>query len=148
MPSFRVKTKIKAPILHIWSLFDQNLLARLSPPFPPIKINRFDGCRRGDLVQLEIKLGFTRLIWDSEITDDFESENKIYFIDEGRRIPLGITFWKHQHILEKIDSRETWIIDHINYSTRSKFLDILLYPLLWGMIIYRKPLYQSILSLP
>ncbi len=147
MPSFRVETRITSPIDSVWALFDQNLLSKLSPPFPPVSINRFDGCQKGDLVQLEIKLGFFSLFWDSEITEDYQGADKIYFIDEGRRIPLGIKQWKHEHILEKINAEETMVIDQITYSTSSKFLDILLYPLLWGMIIYRKPLYKSLLTL-
>ena len=147
MPSFRVETLINSPIDYVWALFDQDLLAKLSPPFPPISINRFDGCKKGDLVQLEIKLGFFSLYWDSEITEDFQGEDTIYFIDEGTRIPLGITYWKHEHILKKTNAQQTAVIDQISYSTSSKFLDILLYPLLWGMIIYRKPFYQSLLTL-
>ncbi|MFL0163192.1 SRPBCC family protein [Aquirufa salirivi] len=147
MPSFRVQTPINSPIEYVWALFDKDLLSKLSPPFPPVSIKRFDGCRKGDLVQLEIKLGLFSLYWDSEITEDFQSDDKIYFIDEGRRIPLGMNYWKHEHILEKLPNNQTLVIDQISYSTSSKFLDILLYPLLWGMIAYRKPFYKSLLTL-
>ena len=83
MPSFNIQTKIGASMSFVWSQFNEALLKKISPPFPKVNIQRFDGCSKGDLVILEINLLFMKVIWSSEITYSQQDSNQSVFIDEG-----------------------------------------------------------------
>ena len=147
MPSFSVRTRINAPMQDVWTQFDAALLSKLSPPFPKVRIVRFDGCQTGDLVSLELNLLVAKLIWTSQITDSIQNEAFCAFVDEGVKMPFGLQFWQHKHRVKKITEESCEIIDEISFDTRNAFLNYLLFPFLWGMIFYRKPFYKKYLSL-
>lgn len=147
MLSYSISTPIQAPINHVKELFTADLLLRLSPPFPRVSLQRFDGCKKEDKVILEINLVFTKVTWSSLITEDKLTADEWYFIDEGVKMPFGLTYWQHKHRVKKINEKSCEIIDEISFDTRNGFLNYLLFPFLWGMIFYRKPFYQKYLSL-
>ncbi len=147
MLSYSISTSIQAPISHVKELFTANLLMRLSPPFPRVTLQRFDGCKKDDNVILEINLVFTKVTWSSLITEDKLTADEWFFIDQGVKMPFGLNYWQHKHRVKKINEESCEIIDEISFDTRNEFLNYLLFPFLWGMIFYRKPLYQKYLSL-
>jgi hypothetical protein len=53
---------------NVWTQFDADLLKKLSPPFPQVRIVRFDGCQTGDIVTLELNLVLAKPLWTSKIT--------------------------------------------------------------------------------
>lgn len=146
MPSFSVRTRINAPMQDVWTQFDAALLSKLSPPFPKVRIVRFDGCQTGDLVSLELNLLVAKLIWTSQITDSIQNEDFCAFVDEGVKMPFGLTAWRHEHRIEKHDLKSCTIVDQISFKTNYLLLDFLLFPLFWGMIVYRIPLYKLYLN--
>lgn len=147
MLSYSISTSIQAPISHVKELFTANLLMRLSPAFPRVTLQRFDGCKKDDNVILEINLVFTKVTWSSLITEDKLTADEWFFIDQGVKMPFGLNYWQHKHRVKKINEESCEIIDEISFDTRNEFLNYLLFPFLWGMIFYRKPLYQKYLSL-
>ena len=147
MLSYSISTSIQAPISYVKELFTANLLLRLSPPFPRVSLQRFDGCKKDDNVILEINLVFTKVTWSSLITEDKLTADEWFFIDEGVKMPFGLHYWQHKHRVKKINEESCEIIDEISFDTRNEFLNYLLFPFLWGMIFYRKPFYQKYLSL-
>jgi ligand-binding SRPBCC domain-containing protein len=147
MLSYSISTPIQASLSHVKELFTADLLLRLSPPFPRVSLQRFDGCKKDDNVILEINLVFTKVTWSSLITEDKLTADEWFFIDEGVKMPFGLHYWQHKHRVKKINEESCEIIDEISFDTRNEFLNYLLFPFLWGMIFYRKPLYQKYLSL-
>lgn len=147
MPSFQVRTRVNASMKDVWTLFDATLLAKLSPPFPKVRIVRFDGCQTGDMVSLELNLLFAKLPWTSQITDSIQKEDVCAFVDEGVEMPFGLRAWRHEHRIEKQDVTSCTIVDQISFKTNYLLLDYLLFPLFWGMIVYRIPLYKLYLNL-
>ena len=147
MLSYSISTSIQAPISYVKELFTANLLLRLSPPFPRVSLQRFDGCKKDDNVILEINLVFTKVTWSSLITEDKLTADEWFFIDEGVKMPFGLNYWQHKHRVKKINEESCEIIDEISFDTRNEFLNYLLFPFLWGMVFYRKPFYQKYLSL-
>ncbi len=143
MPSFSIQTNVKASMPFVWSKFDEALLKYLSPPFPKVQILKFGGCRKGDEVLLRIDLIFIKPLWSTLITDQQTSKNEIFFIDEGVHVPFGIKFWKHTHKIIDQGNENCLIEDLIEFKSFHFILDLFLFPFLWGMIIYRKPLYQK-----
>jgi ligand-binding SRPBCC domain-containing protein len=147
MLSYSISTPIQAQISHVKDLFTADLLLRLSPPFPRVSLQRFDGCKKNDNVILVINLLFTKVTWSSLITEDALTTDEWYFIDQGVKMPFGLRYWQHKHRVKKINDVSCEIIDEISFDTRNEFLNYLLFPFLWGMIFYRKPFYKKYLSL-
>lgn len=147
MLSYQITTPIQASVPSVKILFTEELLLKLSPPFPQVTLIRFDGCKKDDQVILQINLLLTQLIWSSLITAENQTEEEWYFIDEGVEMPFGLKYWRHKHRVKKIDQQSCEIIDEISFDTRNAFLNYLLFPFLWGMIFYRKPFYKKYLSL-
>ncbi|MCX6194492.1 MAG: hypothetical protein NTX34_08450 [Cytophagales bacterium] len=147
MLSYSISTSIQAPVSYVKDLFTADLLLKLSPPFPRVSLQRFDGCKKDDQVVLKINLILRKLIWSSLITEEVQTEEEWYFIDQGVKMPFGLAYWQHKHRVKKITEQHCEIIDEISFDTGKLFLNYLLFPFLWGMIYYRKPFYKKYLSL-
>jgi ligand-binding SRPBCC domain-containing protein len=139
----RITTDVKASLPSVKAGFTQDLFLSLNPPFPPVKLRQFDGCKKGDRVELELNFIFFKQRWVSDITDDEETEDRWFFIDEGTTLPFFLKSWRHHHSVEK-RSAGSAIIDDITFSTGTLLTDLLMYPALLGQFLYRKPVYKRI----
>lgn len=143
--NIKIKTRVKQDYLSVKGGFHASLFKKLSPPFPPVKLIRFDGSKKGDLVSLELNFIFFRQKWVSKISEDHTSEQEFYFIDEGVELPFFLKSWKHKHRV--INSVEGSIIqDEINYQAPFKLLTWLLYPAMLLQFAYRKPIYRKVFN--
>jgi ligand-binding SRPBCC domain-containing protein len=137
-----IKTKVGQDYKTVFSKFDLYFFKMLKPPFIGFKVNRFDGCETGDEVHVEFNTLGWKQEWKALIIEKTETDNEIYFVDEGLQLPRPLKKWRHKHIIAKfIDS--TIIIDNIAYITNSIFLDILLYPVMYLQFFLRKGVYKS-----
>ena len=139
-----LKTRVDPAPSVVWAGFDRALFSQLSPPFPPVKIVRFDGCRTGDIVQLRLNFLLFRQDWISRVVDQQTTDNEIYFIDEGDRLPFFLSYWHHRHRLLRVSGKHTLIVEDITFRTPFRLTDYLLYPLLWLQFAYRKPVYRRV----
>jgi ligand-binding SRPBCC domain-containing protein len=131
---------------NVWKQFDQKLLEKLSPPFPIVRIRTFEGCKTNDRVVLEMNFLLLKTTWSSIITEFQESESENFFIDEGVEMPFGLIYWQHKHMVKKLTDTTSAVVDSIQFKSKFFLLDYLLYPLFYGMILYRIPIYQKLLS--
>jgi ligand-binding SRPBCC domain-containing protein len=123
--------------------FTEDLFLKLNPPFPPVKLLQFDGCKKDDIVALELNFLLFKQTWKSLITSDFDNQEEWQFVDEGVQLPFFLKYWKHTHrVLETKNGCE--IIDDIEYRTPNRFLDILMYPALLLQFLFRKPIYKKV----
>jgi ligand-binding SRPBCC domain-containing protein len=122
--------------------FDEKLFKALNPPFPPVKLLRFDGSRTGDEVHLELNFLLFKQVWKSLIIEDSIQEGEIYFIDKGIQLPFFLRYWQHTHRILK-QAEHTAIIDDIQFRTPFILFDYLMYPVLYGQFFYRKPVYKK-----
>ncbi len=140
-----LKTKVDQSLPAVWAGFNRTLFERLSPPFPPVKVVRFDGCLRGDIVHLQLNFLFFRQDWISRIIDQQTSREEIYFVDKGIKLPFFLTYWQHHHGLQRLadgSAERTIVIDDITFKTPFLLTDYLIYPILWVQFAYRKPIYR------
>ncbi len=139
----QVQTQVHSTLANVKAGFNQELFLKLNPPFPSVDLIRFDGCRQGDFVELDLDFKFSRQKWLSEITFDNENDQVFEFVDEGRKMPFPFTFWRHHH---KVEAHENGclITDAIEYTTDNKFLTYLIYPILLMPFLYRKPIYRRV----
>lgn len=126
--------------------FDEALFRRLAPPFPRLRLLRFDGSQPGDEVAVELLTGFRRFRWTSRITERQATDREAWFVDEGMELPPPLRSWRHRHLVTSRGENLATIHDIIDYGTGSRFLDLLLYPLLWAQFAYRKPIYRRVFS--
>jgi ligand-binding SRPBCC domain-containing protein len=138
-----IETQVQQDYLKVKEGFNETLFTKLSPPFPPVKLLRFDGSKKGDFVSLELNFLFFKQKWTSEITEDKTTEQEFYFIDEGVELPFFLKEWQHKHRI--INSGEGCIIrDEITYKSGFSLLTLLLYPALYIQFLYRKPIYKKL----
>jgi ligand-binding SRPBCC domain-containing protein len=144
-----MKLKISTIVNQNYSIvvenFKKQLFKKLNPPFPVVKIQRYDGMKKNDQVHLELNFLFWKEMWISVVTDNGFSDNEFYFIDQGRQLPFLLKSWRHTHrILDK--EGMTIIEDDIFFESRWKWLNILTYPLIFLQFSYRKPIYKKYFS--
>jgi ligand-binding SRPBCC domain-containing protein len=137
-----IETAVEQGYLDVKSGFNEALFKKLSPPFPPVEVIRFDGCTKGDQVILELNFLLFKQRWTSIITEDNTTEMEFSFVDEGIELPFFLKKWKHRHrvISTGIQSK---IRDEITFETPIGLLNYLLYPALWLQFAYRKPIYRK-----
>lgn len=141
------KTKIEKNYQLLFSKFNLELFKALKPPVMNLVVERFDGCKKGHEIHLKMDLfGKFSQRWISRITEDFRSDYEIYFIDEGVSLPPPLRKWKHIHRIEKINELTSYVIDDIEYSCGNVALDLIIYPALYTMFLFRKPIYKRELS--
>lgn len=137
-----LKTRVNKNFRDVFQAFDIKLFMKLKPPFTGLIVNRFDGCKKGDIVDISVSIPGVKQNWISEIIDNNMTENEAYFTDEGKKLPFPLKKWHHLHKIEKsIDS--SIIIDDISYKTGRYIIDLAIYPFLYLMFYCRKPVYRK-----
>lgn len=138
-----IPTTVQQPYLKVKEGFNEALFQKLNPPFPKVNLKRFDGCQKGDVVDMELEFIFFQDRWESHITADDTTDAYFFFQDEGRRLPFFLKSWRHRHWVKKIDRNSSQIVDDIHYSTGSLLTDLLFYPLMKAQFLYRQPIYRK-----
>ena len=138
-----LRTVVARPPAQVMAGFTRELFVALAPPFPKLRLLRFDGCRTGDRVEIELDTLVKRLPWTSLITDDGVRPDGTYFvIDEGQILPPPLRYWRHHHRIEPGPAGGSVIVDDLEYRTASPLLDALLYPAMWAQFAWRRPIYR------
>ena len=135
-------TVVQAPA-QVMAGFTRELFVALAPPFPKLRVLRFDGCRTGDQVEIELNTLVKRLPWTSLIVDHGQQpDGTLFFIDEGQVLPPPLRYWRHRHLIQPGPNGGSVIADDLEYRTASRLLDVLLYPAMWAQFAWRKPIYR------
>ncbi|MCC3154031.1 hypothetical protein Q3A66_13985 [Hymenobacter sp. BT770] len=137
-----LRTAVAQPPAQVMAGFTRDLFVALAPPFPRLRVLRFDGCRTGDRVEIELNTLVARLPWTSLIVDDGQlPDGTLFFVDEGQRLPPPLRYWRHRHLIQPGPNGSV-IVDALEYRTASPLLDALLYPAMWAQFAWRKPIYR------
>ena len=138
-----LRTAVAQSPAQVMAGFTRALFVALAPPFPKLRVLRFDGCDTGDQVEIELNTLVSRLRWTSLIVDHGRQANgTLFFVDEGRQLPPPLRFWRHRHLMEPGPDGTCVIVDDLEYRTASPALDWLLYPAMWAQFAWRKPIYR------
>ena len=140
--NFTITSRIQQPFLKVKDGFNEQLFVKLNPPFPKVELERFDGCKKGDVVDMKLLFGPYRQRWESVITADDTTENYFFFQDEGRVLPFFLKHWKHRHWVKRVDDFTSEIVDDVHYSTGNYLTDLLMLPIMQAQFLYRKPIYK------
>ena len=138
-----LRTAVAQPPAKVMAGFTRELFIALAPPFPRLRLLRFDGCRTGDRVEIELDTLVKRLPWTSLIVDDGQlPDGTLFFVDEGQQLPPPLRYWRHRHLIQPGLNGGSIIVDDLEYRTASPLLDALLYPAMWAQFAWRKPIYR------
>ena len=138
-----LRTAVAQPPAQVMAGFTRELFIALAPPFPKLRLLRFDGCRTGDQVEIELDTLVKRLLWTSLIVDDGQlADGTLFFVDEGQTLPPPLRCWRHRHLIQPGPQGGSIIVDDLEYRTATPALDALLYPAIWAQFAWRKPIYR------
>ena len=138
-----LRTAVAQPPAQVMAGFTRELFIALAPPFPKLRLLRFDGCRTGDQVEIELDTLVKRLLWTSLIVDDGQlADGTLFFVDEGQTLPPPLRYWRHRHLIQPGPQGGSIIVDNLEYRTATPALDALLYPAIWAQFAWRKPIYR------
>ena len=140
-----LKTKVRGNYIDIINKFDLDLFTALAPPGPKMEIVEFSGSKKGDRVHIRF-LSPIKTEWISDITADEINETEAFFIDEGTTLPFPLKYWKHKHLIRKIDEENSEIIDDITYRGVNSLITLLMYPAMFLAFFPRKRIYQKYFS--
>lgn len=140
-----IETAVEQDFLQVKEGFNERLFNMLSPPFPPVKLLRFDGSKKGDLVTLELDFIFFKQKWTSVITEDHTDTKEFFFIDQGTELPFFLKEWRHKHRIIK-NGTGSIIRDEISFKAKPGLLGIFLYPAMYLQFLYRNPIYKKIFT--
>jgi len=138
----KLNTQVQGHYLEVMKRFDRKLFEALLPPVGKTEIVDFTGSETGDKVHLRFITPF-KAEWISDITEHGQNEEEAWFVDEGRVLPFGLTYWKHRHIVRKIDDNTSEIIDDITYKASNSLFSLVMYPGLYLSFYPRKPIYRK-----
>lgn len=136
------ETTVKQDKETVFEQFNVELFQQLTPPLTRVELIRFDGCRVGDTVEINIHSLFIKQHWISKVVEFHEGDTEIYFIDKGHKMPWPVTFWRHKHIIREIENG-TQVIDDVKMETVNRVTGWLFYPFMWLAIAYRKKVYKK-----
>lgn len=142
----KLTTRVDNDHYSIKELFTSDLFLALNPPFPPVRLLRFDGCKKDDQVALRLNFIFFKQDWKSLITEDHTTDSEFLFVDEGLRLPFMFTYWRHRHLIRAVGDQKSEIVDDIEFKTPGWLPALLLKPALWLQFAYRKPIYRKLLN--
>lgn len=130
----------------VFAQFNESLFRQLSPPFPPSKVARFDGCRSGDQVEVILFPGLFNIRWVSEICEEVHIAGVRHaFTDIGLQLPPFLKSWKHVHELVA-DGKDVIIHDRIQYEVRGMYPKFIIRNIMHRVFEYRQPIYQRALK--
>ncbi|MFT7198222.1 MAG: ligand-binding SRPBCC domain-containing protein [Marinoscillum sp.] len=144
----KVSTPIHAPLKIVKDGFTRELFLSLNPPFPKVALKKFDGCKKGDIVAIELNFLLFRQMWVSEIIEESYEGDAWLFIDEGTELPFFLKTWHHTHRVVQNAAATSIIHDEITFTTGTLLTDILLFPGLLLQFLYRKPKYRAFFRRP
>ncbi len=137
----QIETQVNQSIHQVWKGFDEKLFMALAPPFPKVKLLRFDGCKAGDEVQIELNFFGLKQHWFAKIMSQTQSETEYQFVDVGTEMPIFVKKWTHTHSIIQ-EASGAIIIDNIEFQTWNIITDLLFYPTFYLQFLYRKPIYK------
>jgi len=136
-----LETRVNKNYLEVIKGFDLSLFKALKPPMTYLEVQRFDGCLEGDEVHLIV--GPLKQKWISYISQDFKDDSKVGFVDIGKVLPPPLKTWEHKHVIQKIDNKSSIVIDDIEFSSGSIFINLIIYLPLYIQFALRKPIYKK-----
>lgn len=137
-----LKTAVKGNYKKVMAAFDRDLFEALKPPTGEMEIVEFTGSCKGDTVHIRF-IKPLKAEWISKITEDQITDDRAWFVDVGTTLPWPLASWTHRHVVEKIDEKNSLVIDDMTFTGRNFILSLILYPAILIGFYPRKKIYKK-----
>ncbi len=139
-----MSTPVDGYYVDVMKRFDRDLFEALAPPVG-MTVDTFTGSKKGDTVVLKFTIPY-KFIWQSDIIEDGHNEDRAWFVDVGKILPWPLKTWRHEHIVQKVNNHQSIIIDQMEYTCRSAWMNQLIKPVLYAAFNPRKKIYKQYFS--
>ena len=139
---FQLRTIVNGHYREVFTKFDRQLFEFLLPKFGEVELVEFGGSDTGDIVHLDFRKPL-KAKWISEITENGDTAEQMWFVDQGTRLPFGLQYWRHKHIVRAAGRDRSEIVDDIEFRFANGFLSSLLLPFVYLAFLPRKKLYRK-----
>jgi ligand-binding SRPBCC domain-containing protein len=140
-----LRTRVSQPAEIVFRRFNQQLLQQLNPPFPVARIVRYDGQQPGHEVHIRLHFGLFAQQWHSVIGPEVRMGPLEWsFEDIGTRLPFFLRHWHHIHRVRAHPDGTSTVEDDIRFRTPWYAPGPIVWLLLWGTFVYRKPIYRRV----
>ncbi len=137
------ETTIPRSVADVRAGFTEELFVQLAPGLIPFRLERFDGCLKGNEVHILLGPPFLRQKWVSLITAEETTQAGWSFVDEGRTLPWPLSYWRHHHRVDTVTGDSCRIVDDITYDCSPALLAPLMKPFLWMVFAVRPRRYKA-----
>jgi len=138
----RLTAEVDGHYQEVMAKFDRKLFEALKPRYGQMEVEEFTGSKKGDVVRLRF-ITPIKAIWISDIVEHGSDDYQAYFIDEGRKLPFPLKYWRHKHIVKKVSESRSLIIDDMTFEGHNLLLTLFLYPALYVAFYPRKKVYRK-----
>lgn len=138
-----VRHYVRGEVAEVFAGFTRELFEALAPAFPPSRLLRYDGNDVGDEVHVSLGLGPLSRLWVSEITAREEARGRCVFVDEGRRLPSPLTYWRHRHVVEDAGPGRVAIVEDVTFATPLPLVTRAMTPVIRAQFEARGPGYAA-----
>lgn len=139
MKSLVINTIVNASIEEILEGFNAKTMQEATPPFINLEVSRFDGNKVADQTHLITSILGHYQSWIIEVTQTKKLQNGLIIRTEGMELPFPFEMWIHTYHMKELGDGKTKITDNIKYKTQNFLFDLLIYPLIYFTMYYRKP---------
>jgi len=136
-----LETKVRQHYDKVYKGFDVNLFKALAPVFPKMILRKFEGCKKNDLVEVDIDFSIGKQPFYSQVIEAGKEHRGYYFIDQGTRLPFFLKYWEHKHRIKRC-GEGSMIVDDIYYNSPTKVAGFLIFPFMWLSFYARKSIYR------
>tara|TARA_B100000131_G_scaffold68062_1_gene64394 strand:+ start:49 stop:504 length:456 start_codon:yes stop_codon:yes gene_type:complete len=139
---YRQKVSLKnIDYLNVVTAFHNISFVQYLIQWQPVKLIFWDGIYNNNKAHFK----FWFIVWhDFKVKHKLFNcdSNMLFFEDTGTKLPLGLSDWKHKHIVKR-NINDVLITDEVYFKHKSKILGFLLYPIFIFPILLRRILYNQ-----
>lgn len=137
-----VTTLAKKKLNCVKKHWNEELLSAVFPPFPPVSVKSYEGLSKGSKTAVELNFLVFKARVVNEVVEWEESEHVLSMTEIGREFLPSMKNWKQAVTIEQ-KGEDCVITDELEYGTGVPALDMLFYPSMKGIVLYRQRRYKS-----
>ncbi|MBI1183219.1 hypothetical protein GC194_03025 [bacterium] len=123
-------TPVKGYYTEVMKHFNERLFLFLLPKNPLVSLEQFDGTEVGDITHIKFNKPLN-MHWISRIEEKYQNHDEACFIDEGLKMPAGLSYWRHRHIVRRVSENESLIIDDMEFKSANALTERLMKPVIY-----------------
>lgn len=143
MKNLVINTTLKASVDEILSNFNAETMQEATPPFINLEVTRFDGVEYANQTHMITSIFGHYQSWIIEVMQTKKTQDGIIIRTEATECPFPFNLWIHTYHIHELGNGMTKITDNIKFKTENFLFDLLIYPIVYFIMYYRKPILMN-----